>query len=127
MVGKPSLGCAKTSFVGEFQSLAQTAGSYECIVHNKEVVGAVLRTRDNTAPIFVSAGHMIDLDGSLELALRCVRGFVWSNTTEAMTSRRGPHGPRYRLPEPTRLANIFVNALRRGETGDSVLRNACQD
>jgi len=143
MVEKPSIGCAKTSYVGEFQAPGPTAGSYEYIVDNREVVGAVLRTRDKTAPVYVSAGHMIDLEGSIDMAMRCVRGFVvgmprmgrpqkaaltsgCANIAGEMISRRPARGPRYRIPEPTRLANVFVNAMRRGETGEAALRLACQ-
>jgi deoxyribonuclease V len=143
MVEKPSIGCAKTSYVGQFKDPGPTAGSYEYIVDNMEVVGAVLRTRDKTAPIYVSPGHMIDLDGSIDLALKCVRGFVvgmprmgpprraaptsgCANTAGDMISSSQPRGSRYRVPEPTRLANIFVNALRRGETGEDALGLACQ-
>jgi deoxyribonuclease V len=46
-------------------------------------------------PIYVSPGHLIDLEGALDLALRCDGG--------------------YRQPEPTRRAHLLVNALRRGE------------
>jgi len=143
MVEKPSIGCAKTSYVGEFQAPGPTAGSYEYIVDNREVVGAVLRTRDKTAPVYVSAGHMIDLEGSIDMAIRCVRGFVvgmprmgrpqraaptsgGANIAGEMISRRPSRGPRYRVPEPTRLANVFANAMRRGETGEAALRRAVQ-
>jgi deoxyribonuclease V len=142
LVGKPSIGCAKTSYVGEFKDPGPTAGAYEYIVDNSEIVGAVLRTRDKTAPVYVSAGHMIDLEGSIDLALKCVRGFVVgmpgmgrprraartggrANTAGDMISSGAPGASRYRVPEPTRLANIFVHALRRGETGEASLRNAC--
>jgi deoxyribonuclease V len=76
VVGRPSVGCAKTTYIGEFKDPGPTAGSYEYMVDNKEIVGAVLRTRDKTAPIYVSAGHMIDLEGSIDLTLKCVRGYV---------------------------------------------------
>jgi deoxyribonuclease V len=144
IVEKPSLGCAKTSYVGEFDEPGPTAGSYEYIVDNKEVVGAVLRTRDKTAPVYVSVGHMMELETAIDLTLSCVRGFVVRTQgtgrpgTAARTGRHEnilgdvisagtPRGSRYRLPEPTRLANIFVNAIRRGEAGEEALELACQE
>ena len=48
-------------------------------------------------PLFVSPGHRIDLDSSVKVVLGCVRG--------------------YRLPEPTRLAHLFVNEERRKGLG----------
>jgi deoxyribonuclease V len=143
MVEKPSLGCAKTSYVGELKDPGSTAGTYAYIVDNNEIVGAALRTRDRTAPVYVSAGHKIDLEGSIDLAMKCVRGFVVgmqgmgrprraartsgrANTAGEIISSGPQQGSRYRLPEATRLANIFVNALRRGETGEAALRLAVQ-
>jgi deoxyribonuclease V len=44
--------------------------------------------------VFVSPGNRIDLESSVRLVLGCCRG--------------------YRLPEPTRLAHLYVNEVRRG-------------
>jgi deoxyribonuclease V len=46
-------------------------------------------------PVYISPGHLIDLETAIDLTLRCDGG--------------------YRLPEPTRRAHLLVNALRRGE------------
>jgi deoxyribonuclease V len=60
-----------------------------------ETVGAALRTKTRVQPVYVSPGHLIDLEGAVDLTLRCDGG--------------------YRQPEPTRRAHLLVNALRRGE------------
>src|SRR6266481_913145 len=52
---------------------------------NAEVIGAALRTRPHTNPMFISLGHRISLETSIRYVLACSRG--------------------YRLPEPTRLAD----------------------
>ena len=65
---------------------------------------SVIRTKTRVHPIYVSPGHLIDLEGAVELALACDGG--------------------YRQPEPTRRAHPLVNALRRGErepTSESLL------
>jgi deoxyribonuclease V len=49
------------------------------------VIGAVLRTRPGTNPLYVSPGHLIDVPHAVDFVLRCVT--------------------RYRLPEPTRWAH----------------------
>jgi deoxyribonuclease V len=59
----------------------------------RETVGKAVRTRDGIKPVYVSAGHRIDLASAARLVLRCCRG--------------------YRLPEPTRQAHLCVNVLRR--------------
>jgi len=52
-----------------------------------------VRTKNNVQPVFVSAGHQIDLPSAVRLTLASCRG--------------------YRLPEPTRQAHLYVNELRR--------------
>jgi deoxyribonuclease V len=91
----PAVGFAKTLFVGKYEEPPPGAGSHSPLVDRGETVGAAVRTKDRTNPIFVSPGHLADTPSAVELALR--------TTT------------RYRVPEPTRLAHLFVNALRRGE------------
>jgi deoxyribonuclease V len=91
----PTVGFGKTRLVGRYEEPAERAGSSAPLVDRGEQVGAVVRTKDRTNPIFVSPGHLADTPSAVAFALRC--------TT------------RYRIPEPTRLAHLFVNALRRGE------------
>lgn len=59
---------------------------------DEEPIGWVLRTRAGVRPVYVSPGHRIDLDASLELAKACCAGL--------------------RLPEPTRLADREVAAFK---------------
>jgi deoxyribonuclease V len=63
--------------------------------HYGDIIGAALRTKNKVNPVYVSPGHLINLDTAIELTLRCDGG--------------------YRIPEPTRRAHNLVNALRRGE------------
>jgi deoxyribonuclease V len=87
-----ALGVAKTVLVGKAQEPAPKRGSFSPIHYGGKVVGAVLRTKDNTAPIYVSPGHMISLNTALELVLK--------------TSL-------YRIPEPTRLAHNLLQKVRK--------------
>ncbi len=91
----PTIGCAKTVLVGKFEEPKLDAGGYSPLIDRDEVVGAALRTSEGVAPVFVTIGHMVDLDSSIKFVLSCCRG--------------------YRIPEPTRQAHLLVNALRRGE------------
>lgn len=102
LTGIPSIGCAKSLLVGEHEPPGETSGSAAPIVHKGETVGVALRTKDRTNPVFVSPGHLSDVESSAAFILQCVRGY--------------PERSKYRVPEPTRLADLFVNALRRGET-----------
>lgn len=88
----PSVGCAKSRLVGEHEPVGEKAGSLSYIKLNGKVVGAVLRTRTNVKPVYVSPGHKIDLASAVNVVLKCCRG--------------------YKLPEPTRQAHILVNRQR---------------
>src|ERR671938_9933 len=95
LIERPTLGCAKSVLVGKYQEPGSERGSWSEMIDKGEVVGAAVRTKTNVQPIFVSPGHLIDLQGAIDLTLACNGG--------------------YRQPEPTRRAHLLVNALRRGE------------
>jgi deoxyribonuclease V len=88
----PTIGCAKTILVGKHGELGVEAGSQVPLLDRGELVGVALRTKTKVAPVFVSAGHLIDLSSAVRLVLR--------STTK------------YRQPEPTRQAHLLVNRLR---------------
>lgn len=95
LINRPTFGCAKSVLVGRYDEPLLERGAWTPLVDRGETVGAALRTKANVQPIFVSPGHLIDLASAIDLTLRCDKG--------------------YRQPEPTRLAHLLVNALRRGE------------
>jgi deoxyribonuclease V len=85
LVDMPAIGCAKSRLCGRHDEPGQEPGSYVFLVDGEEVIGAVLRTRRNVKPVYVSIGHRVDLATSIEHVLACCRG--------------------YRLPETTRWAH----------------------
>jgi deoxyribonuclease V len=89
----PSVGCAKTILVGAHGPLGEQAGSAAPLVHRGETVGMALRLRDRTAPVYVSAGHLMDLDTAVAVVLSVSGGF--------------------REPETTRRAHRLVNEARK--------------
>ncbi|MCK5391415.1 MAG: deoxyribonuclease V [Deltaproteobacteria bacterium] len=91
----PTMGIAKKRLYGTHQEPRDVLGSYEPLFSkNGEQIGVALKTKKKTKPVFISAGHKIDLSTSKKIALMCVRG--------------------YRIPEPTRLADKYVAELKRG-------------
>jgi deoxyribonuclease V len=110
----PTLGCAKTVLRGKFEEPGDEAGSYSLMMDKNEVIGAAVRTKDKVAPVYVSAGHLIDLPGAISLALRCVKGYE-AESSASLFETRPLSKSKYRIPEPTRRAHILVNELRRGE------------
>jgi len=80
-----TVGCAKSRLCGAHDEPGLERGCRAPLTDDSETIGAVLRTRTNVKPIYVSVGHRITLDEAVEHALSCGGG--------------------YRLPEPTRLAH----------------------
>src|SRR3954466_2624524 len=71
IINRPTFGCAKSVLVGRFEEPGEERGSWTELVDpkNGETVGAALRTKTRTQPIFVSPGHLIDLAGAIKLTL----------------------------------------------------------
>jgi deoxyribonuclease V len=92
----PTIGCAKSVLIGKYKEPAREVGAYEYMYDAKteEVIGAAVRTKQNVKPMFISPGHRITLEESVELVLSS--------------------GRKHRLPEPTRLAHLTVNEYRSG-------------
>ena len=93
MLDVPGVGVAKSRFIGTFDEPAPEAGSSVPLMDRDERIGSVLRTRHDTRPLFVSIGHRMDLPSAEALVLACCT--------------------RYRVPEPTRQADIEVAKLKR--------------
>lgn len=87
---RPTIGVAKSVLCGSYAEPDHTAGSQSPLVHHSEVIGTVLRTRQNIRPVIVSCGHRVGLNEAVALVQSCLRG--------------------YRLPEPTRLADKLAGA-----------------
>ena len=92
LLDMPTIGCAKTRLVGDFIEPGTRKGSWSQLLYNGRNVGAVLRSRDNVRPLFISPGHKIDLDNAIRLVLACTG--------------------RYRIPEPLRCADILSKKLK---------------
>jgi len=93
LLNKPTIGCAKSRLVGTFEEPGADRGCYEPLVHGGETIGAVLRTRKQVRPIFVSPGTGISLNTSINIVMRCLDG--------------------YRIPKPTREADHYVGSIKR--------------
>jgi deoxyribonuclease V len=89
----PTIGCAKRRLVGSHRIPGQKRGSRTRLLERGEVIGTVLRTRSGVRPVYVSVGHRISLRRAEAVVLRCA--------------------VRFRLPEPTRLADRLVASARR--------------
>jgi deoxyribonuclease V len=89
LLNTPAIGCAKSRLWGKHEPVAEEPGSFSYLKDGPEVIGAVLRTKERTKPIYVSIGYKVDLETAIKWVLNCCRG--------------------YRIPEPTRLAHLAAS------------------
>lgn len=83
---RPTIGVAKSRLYGRHEEVGPRRGDRaDLIDKNGAVIGAVLRTREKTNPLYVSPGHLMDVAHAVEFVMACCTG--------------------YRLPEPTRWAH----------------------
>lgn len=87
LTGLPTLGVAKKRLCGEYREPGLRKGAATRLTHEGEHIGTVLRTRENVKPVFVSPGHRISHATAVKLVKSQLAG--------------------YRLPQPTRLADIL--------------------
>lgn len=84
-LGRPTIGCGKSHYIGEYDEPAIEKGSRSPLVYRGQALGIALRTRRDVKPVFASAGHLASLDSAAALILACA--------------------PRFRLPAPIRAAH----------------------
>ena len=95
----PTIGCAKSILVGAHEPLAEAAGSTAPLVHRGEVVGMAVRLRARVQPVYVSIGHLVDLETAVAVVQSVATGL--------------------RLPETTRRAHDMVNRMRREDRSEA--------
>lgn len=81
----PTIGCAKSLLCGKYEEFPLKRGRRSPVVHDGETLGYAVCTRDGVKPVFISPGHRVGFESAVEIILQAT--------------------PRYRLPEPVRLAH----------------------
>lgn len=94
-LNQPGVGIGKSRLIGTFGKPSLKAGASTPLMDEEEQVGVVLRTQRGVRPVFVSVAHRVDLPSAIKLVLACCT--------------------RYRIPEPTRQADIEVAKLKRAK------------
>jgi deoxyribonuclease V len=85
----PSIGVAKSRLIGTHTELPAEKGAWVTLEDKGKIIGAVLRSRSNVNPLYISIGQRISLASAIHYTLAC--------TT------------RYKLPETTRWAHRFAS------------------
>lgn len=91
LTGLPSLGVAKSRLTGAYDEPGAEKGDHAPLLQRGERIGTVLRSKPRTNVLFISPGNRMGHETALALTLRCLT--------------------RYRLPEPTRLADKISKNL----------------
>ncbi len=89
----PAFGCAKSRLFGTADEVGIKKGAATPLMYKKTQIGYVVRTRSRVKPMYVSPGYLTTLDTARDWTLKTVT--------------------RYKLPEPTRLADLETKRLVR--------------
>lgn len=98
LTGIPSLGCAKKRLFGRYEEPGPERGAVSLLQDKEDTMGYALCTKNKVKEVFISPGHKMSLEDSLQIARHC--------------------SGRYRIPEPTRLAHELVNRFRTGQIAE---------
>ncbi len=90
LIDIPTIGVAKSLLIGKHKEVPSEKGSWQTLIDKDEVIGAVLRSRTNVKPIYLSIGHKISLPTALDYVIACLT--------------------KYRLPETTRWADKLASS-----------------
>ncbi len=79
----PAVGVAKTRLIGTHSTIPPKKGEWTELMDKEEVIGAVLRTRENVKPIYVSPGHKISLETAVDYVMKTITRYKLPETTRA--------------------------------------------
>lgn len=88
----PCLGCAKSRLIGDHDEPGAAAGDSTPLSIGGEIVGEVMRSADQVKPVYVSPGHLLDVESAVRVVRMSLSG--------------------YRHPKPTREAHMAANRKR---------------
>lgn len=91
----PAIGCAKNMLFGKYNPLGLEKYSTSAIYGSDEVLGYALRTKEGVKPVYISPGHKISVEDSINIMKTCCI--------------------KHRILEPTRQAHDKVNLFRVGK------------
>jgi len=109
ILGVPTIGVAKSRLIGEHGQPLQRRGAWVPLRDKGETIGAVLRSRAGTRPIYVSIGHRLSLPLAVRYVMACITRFRLPETTR-WAHRLASGG------EPASGERVLPSCRRRGVT-----------
>ena len=76
---KPTIGAAKSRLTGEPTEM----NGQTFLVDEGEVIGAVVTTKQDAKPIYVSIGHMVSLETAVKIVKHCTKNRIPEPTLQA--------------------------------------------
>ncbi|WMW21486.1 endonuclease V [Methanolobus mangrovi] len=95
----PTIGVSKKILCGISETPAEVEESRK-LIYDEEQVGWLLKSNKRSNPIIVAPGHKVSLESCLKIVKHCLKG--------------------YKLPEPTRLAHMYANEVKKFVSGREV-------
>jgi deoxyribonuclease V len=92
VISRPTIGVAKSRLFGEAEHFRNET-EVAFLRHKGEIIGAVVETKSNCKPVYVSVGHIISLETAIKIVKHCARD--------------------NRVPEPILKAHEIANAEKR--------------
>ncbi len=92
LTGLPTIGVGKSRLTGKHGPVPERKGQWTELMDRGEQIGAVLRTREGTKPLFISLGHRISLPTAIDYVMACVTKYRLPETTrwaDGLASQRG--------------------------------------
>ena len=102
VIGKPTIGVAKGRLFGEVEDV-KGEKDVALLKHEDEVIGAVVKTKQECKSVYVSVGHMVSLETAIKIVRHCTR-----------------HS---RIPEPILKAHQIATAEKRKININSAINN----
>jgi deoxyribonuclease V len=97
VLNRATIGCAKSILTGRAEMPKNEFGAWTPLLERGEIIGAAVRSKTKTTPIYVSVGNKIDLQTAINVVLKCCKG--------------------YRVPETTRYAHTVAAGKSLEEIG----------
>ncbi|MCD6423424.1 MAG: endonuclease V [Elusimicrobia bacterium] len=98
LLEKPTIGFAKSHLYGVFEEPPNIKGAYTFLkTESGEIIGAVLRTRKDTKPVFASIGWGVDVAFVIDIIMELVS--------------------RYKIPDILRRADYLTKNRRKNDKG----------
>lgn len=93
----PSIGIAQRRLCGEYKE-PKKVGTHSKLTYKGKKVGYVYKSQKNCNPIFISPGHKISIEYSLEIVKNCIKN--------------------HKLPEPIFIAHGLANKIKINRTNN---------